>query len=52
MTQCNRVGCEKEATWHFEGQWPTCDDHVDEAEKVLRENVRTSITREKKRGAP
>lgn len=49
MTQpepkCNRVGCEKTATWIFEGQWPTCDDHVDEAEKLLQENVRCTIIR-------
>lgn len=43
--RCNKKGCEKDARWNFEGQWFVCDDHVDESEKLLRENVRPTITR-------
>jgi hypothetical protein len=45
--KCNVNGCNKEAVWHFRNQWPTCDEHVDESEKILQDNVDTTIQREK-----
>jgi hypothetical protein len=47
MTTCSRVGCKKEATWHFNKQWHVCDDHVNEAEKELQDNVDSTIKRER-----
>lgn len=44
---CEHVGCSNPAKWHFRGQWESCDVHVDDGEKLLRDNVDETITRER-----
>ena len=45
--KCTVNGCDKEAKWHFRKQWHSCDDHVCESEKILRDNVDSTICRER-----